>query len=48
MEQSHEEFEAVMKEKKYKKMKEIVRNVSEYSSAENQESMRLNILNSKT
>ena len=37
-----------MKEKKYKKMKGNVRNVSEYSSAENQESMRLNSLNSKT
>ena len=38
----HEEFNAIITEKeKYKRMKENVRNVSEPSSAETQENMRL-------
>ena len=44
----HEEFNAIIREKeKYKRMKENVRNVSEPSSAETQENMRLNSANSK-
>ena len=40
---SHEEFIAIFKEKdKYEKMEENVRNVSERSSTEKQESMGLN------
>ena len=43
MEISHEEFNAIIREKKkYERMKENVRNVSE-----KQENMRLNSLNSK-
>ena len=43
MEISHEEFIAIFKEKdKYEKMEENVRNVSERSSTEKQESMGLN------
>ena len=42
MEISHEEFDAIMKEKeKYEKMKENVRNVSE-KLKETNETMRLN------
>ena len=44
MEISHEEFNAIVREKK-KKMKENMRNVSKRSSAEKQENMRLNIVN---
>ena len=40
---SHEEFNAVIREKIYEKMEENVRNVSE-----KQENMRLNSVNSKT
>ena len=47
MEISHEEFVAIFKEKdKYEKMKENVKDVSERSSAEKQENMRLNSVNS--
>ena len=43
METSHEEFNAIIREKKkYERMKENVRNVSE-----KQENMRLNSMNSK-
>ena len=43
MEISHEEFNAIIREKqKYKRMKENVRNVNE-----KQENMRLNSVNSK-
>ena len=43
MEMSHEEFNAIIREKqKYKRMKENVRNVNE-----KQENMRLNSVNSK-
>ena len=39
---SHEEINAIIREKqKYEKMKENMRNVSERSSAEKQENMRL-------
>ena len=49
IEMSHEEFIKIMKEKdKYEKMKENARNVSECSTAEKQENMRLNSVNSKT
>ena len=49
MEMSHEEFIKIMKEKdKYEKMKENARNVSECSTAEKQENMRLNSVNSTT
>ena len=48
MEISHEEFYATIREKqKYGRMKENVRNVSEFSSIEKQENMRLNSINSK-
>ena len=47
MEISHEEFVAIFKEKdKYEKMKENVKDVNERSSAEKQENMRLNSVNS--
>ena len=47
MEISHEEFVAIFKEKdKYEKMKENVKDVSERSTAEKQENMRLNSVNS--
>ena len=43
---SHEEFNAIIREKhKYERMKENVRNVSERSSAKNQENMTLNNMN---
>ena len=46
MEISHEEFNAVIREKqKYERMKENVKNASECSSAEKQENMRLNSVN---
>ena len=42
MEISHEEFNVIIREKqKYERIKENVRNVSEHSSAEKQENMRL-------
>ena len=45
----HEEIVAIFKEKdKYEKMKENVRNVSELNSAEKQERMRPNNVNSRT
>ena len=48
MEISHEEFNVIIREKqKYERMKENVRNVSECSSAEKEENMRLNSINSK-
>ena len=48
MEISHQEFHAIIREKqKYETMRENLRNVSECSSAENQENMRLNIVNSR-
>ena len=48
MEISHEEFNVIIREKqKYERMKENVRNVSECSSAEKEENMRLNSVNSK-
>ena len=48
METSHEEFNAIIREKqKYERIKENVRNVSEHSSAEAQENMRLNSVNSR-
>ena len=48
MEISHEEFNAIVREKqKHERMKENVRNVSECSPAEKQENMRLNSVNSK-
>ena len=48
MEISHEEFTALIREKKkYKRMKENVSTVNERSSAEEQENMRLNSANSK-
>ena len=42
MEISHEEFNGIIRQKKYERMKENVRNISE-----KQENMRLNSLNSK-
>ena len=49
MEISHEEFNEIIREKqKYERMKENMRNVSECSSTEKQENMRLNSVNSKT
>ena len=49
MEIGHEEFVTILGEKKkYKKIKENVRTVSECSSAEKQENMRLNSVNSRT
>ena len=48
MEISHEEFNTIIREKqKYERIKENVRNVSEHSSAEKQENMRLNSDNLK-
>ena len=48
MEISHDKFNAIIREKqKYERMKENARNVSERSSAEKQENMRLNSVNSK-
>ena len=48
MEISHGEFNAIIREnKKSERMKENVRNVSEHSSAEKQENMRLNSDNLK-
>ena len=48
MEISPEEFNAIIRGKqKYERMKENVKNVSERSSAEKQENMRLNRVNSK-
>ena len=48
MEISHEEFNAIIREKeKYERMKENVRNVSEHSSPKKQENMRLNSVNSR-
>ena len=47
MEISHEEFNAIVREKQNERMKENVRNVSKRSSAEKQENMKLNSLNSK-
>ena len=48
MEISHEEFNAIIREKeKYERMKENVGNVSERSSAKNQENMKLNSINSR-
>ena len=45
----HEEFVTILGEKKkYKKIKENVRTVSERSSAEKQENIRLNSVNSRT
>ena len=49
MEISHEEFMAIFKEKnKYEKIKENLRSVSERSSAEKQENIGLNSVNSRT
>ena len=46
MESSHEEFNAIIREKQeYKRIKENVRNISERSSAKKQENMRLNSVN---
>ena len=48
MEISHEELNAITREKqKYERMKENGRNVSERSSAKEQENMRLNSVNSR-
>ena len=48
MEISHEEFNAIIREKgKYERMKENVRNVSKRSCAIKQENMRLNSVNSR-
>ena len=48
MEISYEEFNAIIREKqKYEGVIENVSNVSERSSAEKQENMRLNSVNSK-
>ena len=45
---SHEKYNAIIREKqKYERMKKNVRNVSECSSAEKQENIRLNTVNSK-
>ena len=45
---SHEELNVIIREKqKYERMKENVRNVSERSSTEKQENMRLNSMNSR-
>ena len=49
MEISHEEFNTILKEKnKYEKMKENVKDVSEYIVAEKTENMTLNSVDSKT
>ena len=48
MEISHEEFNAIIREKqKYERTKEHVSNVSECSSAKKQKNMRLNSVNSR-
>ena len=48
MEISHEEFNAIIKEKqKYQRMKENVRNVTERSSTKKQENRRLNSVDSR-
>ena len=48
MEISHQEFNAIISEaRKYERMKENVRNVSECSFSGKQENMRLNSANSK-
>ena len=48
MEISHEEFNAIIKEKqKYQRMKENVRNVTERSSTKKQEYRRLNSVDSR-
>ena len=48
MEISHEEFNAIIREKeKYERMKGNVRNVSDCSSAKKQENVRLNSVNSR-
>ena len=45
---SHEEFNAINSEKtSYERMKENVRNVSEHSSVDKQENMRLKSVNSR-
>ena len=48
MESSHEEFNAIIREKeKYERMKENMRNFSERSFAEKQENMRLNSMDAR-
>ena len=48
MESSHEEFNAIIREKeKYERRKENMRNVSERSFAEKQENMRLNSMDAR-
>ena len=48
MEISHEEFNAIIREKeKYERIKGNMRNFSERSSAKKQENMRLNSVNSR-
>ena len=48
MESSHEEFNAIIREKeKYERMRENMRNVSERSFAEKQENMRLNSMDAR-
>ena len=48
MEISHEEFNAIIREKqKYERLKKNVKNVSERCSTEKQENMRLNSVNSR-
>ena len=48
MEISHEEFNAIIREKeKYERMKGNVRNASERSSPGKEENMRLNSVNSR-
>ena len=48
MELSHEEFNAIIREKQeYKRIKEYMRNISERSSAKKQENMRLISVNSR-
>ena len=45
---SHKEFNVIIREKeKYERVKENLKNVSEHSSAEKQENVRLNSVNSK-
>ena len=46
MEISHKEFNVIIREKeKYERVKENLKNVSEHSSAEKQENVRLNSVN---
>ena len=48
MEISHEELNTIIREKqKYKRMNANLRNANEHSSAEKQENMRLNGVNSR-